>query len=218
MQRFHPILLLLLLLLLFLLPPPSAPLRPHLSRRSLLAFPLLLPLSTAASTPPSYPITKTDREWQYLLSGQQYNILRQGGTERPNSSILVSEKRPGTFVCAGCATALFGSDSKFDSRTGWPSFATALPGVVAASENPAVLLTTGADLKCAGCGGHLGDVFGDGLLFPGTPAAKSGRRYCIDGYALVFKPEDGSELVIGDLPGKKKELPKWLESPKITPQ
>ena len=69
-----------------------------------------------------YKVQRSDREWAYVLSGAQYNVLRQGGTERPNSSILVNEKRKGTFSCAGCGTPLYSSETKFNSGTGWPSF------------------------------------------------------------------------------------------------
>lgn len=206
------------LLLLLLLLPLASSLNPLLSRRALPALLLPLPASATFLSAPahSYPTARPDREWQYILTPEQYNILRQGGTERPNSSILVSEKRPGTFLCAGCRTPLFSSESKFESGTGWPSFATALPGVELTSDNPAMLLLAGVELKCRSCGGHLGDAFGDGKLFPNTPAFASGRRHCIDGYALIFAPADGSAEVVGDTPGKKKELPKWLEAPPVT--
>ncbi|GMH85158.1 hypothetical protein TrVE_jg1731 [Triparma verrucosa] len=209
---------------LLLLSVTVSPLRQNLSRRSLVAGSVFLPLVTSVASASAeisgtkYPVAKTEREWQYVLSGQQYNILRKGGTEPPYSSILESEKRLGTFVCAGCRNPLFESSAKFNSNTGWPSFATALEGVEVTSSNPAKQLLTGVELKCDKCGGHLGDVFGDGFLFPGTPAAKSGKRHCIDGYAMIFLPANGEAEVFGDLPGKKKELPKWLESPQITPR
>ena len=78
-----------------------------------------------------YAFTRTEREWSYVLSGPQYNILRSGGTESPNTSPLVKEKRRGAFACAGCATPLFESSQKFESGTGWPSFAAALPALEA---------------------------------------------------------------------------------------
>ena len=83
-----------------------------------------------------YKVQRTEREWSYVLSGTQFNILRNGGTERPFSSILESEKREGVFVCAGCGTPLFESGAKFNSGTGWPSFASALPGVEVEQINP----------------------------------------------------------------------------------
>jgi peptide-methionine (R)-S-oxide reductase len=109
------------------------------------------------------------RNWATTLSTGQYYILRQGGTEPPNSSPLAKEKRDGTFVCAGCRTPLFASDQKFESGTGWPSYAKGLEGVETVSSIAALLL--GSELRCSGCGGHLGDVFNDGGLCA-VPLAK----------------------------------------------
>lgn len=164
-----------------------------------------------------YAVQRTEREWAYILSGSQYNILRQGGTERPNSSILEGEDREGQFRCAGCATPLFASSAKFHSGTGWPSFATALAGVETENVNPVQAGLLGAEIRCGTCGGHLGDVFSDGKLFVNTPAFTSGKRYCVDGAALIFKPSDGTDDVFGDLspPMKKKEMPDFLSPPKI---
>jgi len=122
------------------------------------------------------------------------------------------------YVCAGCGTPLFDSKEKFHSGTGWPSFA----GPVMSSKEKEVsnvemegvskiqFQLAGAEVRCQTCGGHLGDAFADGFLFPGTPAFVSGKRYCIDGAALLFVPKDqkniGSggdgelEMIRGDLP------------------
>jgi peptide-methionine (R)-S-oxide reductase len=160
-----------------------------------------------------YAVQHTDREWAYILSGQQYNILRQGGTERPNSSILEGDDRAGEFRCAGCATPLFASASKFHSGTGWPSFASPLAGVETENVNPVQAGLLGAEVRCGTCGGHLGDVFSDGLLFVNTPAFATGKRYCVDGAALIFKPSDGSEDVFGDLPPPKKKSERDIFAP-----
>uniref|UniRef100_A0A7S4I2G2 MsrB domain-containing protein n=1 Tax=Prymnesium polylepis TaxID=72548 RepID=A0A7S4I2G2_9EUKA len=162
-----------------------------------------------------YSLQRSEREWAYVLSGQQYYILRQGGTEQPNTSPLYTEKRQGSFVCAACNTALFSSEAKFNSGTGWPSFATMLEGVEVAKNNPLLAAVGGTEVRCRTCGGHLGDVFADGFLFQGTPAAVSGKRFCIDGGALVFRPSDGSEPVSGEAPAKPVELPSWLQPPKV---
>ncbi|GFH46562.1 peptide-methionine (R)-S-oxide reductase [Chaetoceros tenuissimus] len=164
-----------------------------------------------------YAVQHTEREWAYILSGKQYNILREGGTERPNSSILESEERDGEYRCAGCNTPLFASSQKFHSGTGWPSFATGLAGVEVENVNPVQANLLGAEIRCATCGGHLGDVFNDGYLFVNTPAFSSGKRFCVDGSALIFKPSDGSEEVFGDTapPAKKQEMPDFLAPPKI---
>jgi peptide-methionine (R)-S-oxide reductase len=173
-----------------------------------------------------YKVQRTEREWQYVLSPAQYYILRNGGTERPFSSILESEKREGTFACAACGEPLFKSEAKFNSGTGWPSFATMLPGGEVEDVNPVQMGLLGAELRCGTCGGHLGDVFLDGKVFVNTPAFLSGKRHCIDGGALVFKPADGSEDVFGDLPppsktpakGSSQQLPDIFTPPKITPR
>jgi peptide-methionine (R)-S-oxide reductase len=167
----------------------------------------------------NYTVQYTDREWSYMLSGKQYNILRQGGTERPNSSILEGEEREGEYRCAGCATPLFASSAKFHSGTGWPSYASALPGVEVEAVNPVQANLLGAEIRCGTCGGHLGDVFNDGFVYVGTPAFVTGKRFCVDGGALIFKPSDGTEDVFGDLTPPKKEasVPSFLQPPKIVP-
>ena len=175
--------------------------------------------ATTKSRTDGYAVQKTEDEWKATLSPMQYFVLRQGGTEQPGFSILEKEKRPGTFRCAGCGTPLFSSVDKFNSGTGWPSFARGLPGVEVEQVNPIVANLSGAELRCGTCGGHLGDVFQDGMLFVGTEAFKTGQRFCIDGAALVFYPDDGErgEPLRGDVP-KPKETPSWLEPPKINPK
>jgi peptide-methionine (R)-S-oxide reductase len=111
-----------------------------------------------------YKVQKTEDKWKTVLSPMQYNVLRHGGTEQPGFSILENEKRSGVYHCAGCGTPLFSSKDKFNSGTGWPSFARGLPGVEVEEVNPIVANLAGAELRCATCGGHLGDVFQDGFL------------------------------------------------------
>ena len=180
-----------------------------------------------------YPIQKSEQEWKDFLSPMQYYILREGGTERPGYSILEKEKRTGTFQCAGCGTPLFQSKDKFNSGTGWPSFARGLAGVEVEQINPLLQLTgAGAELRCRTCGGHLGDVFNDGYLFIGTEAALTGQRYCIDGAALNFYPDDDNKssnaesssssslLVRGDIPASKspQSLSSLFDPPVIQPR
>ncbi len=149
-------------------------------------------------------------EWcmQYILSGAQYNILRKGGTERQKSSILntFTNANVGIYTCAGCNTPLFSSADKFSSGTGWPSFSTALEGVEEEELDPIRATLDGKEVRCATCGGHLGDLFNDGWIYRGTSAAKMGKRYCIDGAALIFKPEGGGEDVFGDIPPPNKVI------------
>lgn len=144
-----------------------------------------------------YSVQKSESEWKSQLSQMQYFVLREGGTERPNYSILESEDRNGVFKCAGCGSPLFRSSDKFHSGTGWPSFARGLDAVEVEDVDPFQAKFGGAELRCGTCGGHLGDVFQDGFLFVGTPAAETNRRYCIDGAALVFYPID-ADRVRGD--------------------
>ncbi|CAK0833163.1 unnamed protein product [Prorocentrum cordatum] len=143
-------------------------------------------------------VCKSEAEWARTLSPQQFFVLRSAGTEAPRSSPLLRERRQGRYRCAGCAAFLFESSSKVASQSPWLSFGSALPTVeVEGSWFEAV---TGAKLRCARCGGHLGERFLDGASFAGTPAARTGRRYCVNGAALVFVPADGLEPVAGQNP------------------
>lgn len=171
---------------------------------------------TPRSRTDGYDVQKSEEAWKKQLSEMQYFILRQGGTERPGYSVLEKEKRPGVYKCAGCGTELFASSDKFSSGTGWPSFARGLVGVETEKVDPITAKLSGAELRCKTCGGHLGDVFQDGFLFVGTEAFKTGKRYCIDGAALVFETEDGSSpSVRGDIAATPKE-PDWMNPPQIT--
>ena len=123
----------------------------------------------------------TDDEWRKLLKPDQYAVLRQSATERPFSSPLLNEHRPGVFDCAGCDHGLFSSETKFDSGTGWPSFwATLGDGAIGTTRDASLGMIRSA-VHCARCGGHLGHVFDDGPKV-------TGLRYCMNGAALTFKP------------------------------
>ena len=169
---------------------------------------------------PSYGVVKSPAEWKEYLTDYQYFVLREGGTEPPNTSPLYKEKRAGKFICAGCPLPLFESTAKFESGTGWPSFAKPIEGnVEVMSDNALVQIALGSEVRCAKCGGHLGDVFADGLLFPGTMAALTGKRFCIDGTSLYFEAADGSARVSGESKPYSKpadvELPSWLQPPPV---
>jgi peptide-methionine (R)-S-oxide reductase len=127
-------------------------------------------------------ITMSDAEWKKKLSAPAYDVLRCEGTERAFTSPLLDEHRKGSFVCAGCGLALFNSDTKFDSGTGWPSFFQAIPGHVKTKTDNKLFMER-TEYHCAQCGGHQGHVFNDG-------PQPTGLRYCNNGVALSFKPED----------------------------
>jgi len=125
-------------------------------------------------------IDRSDEEWRRLLTPAQYAVLRGHGTERAGSSPLDKEYRRGRFLCAGCGAALFASEAKFDSRTGWPSFFRPLDGAVATTVDRKFFMTR-TEVHCAACKGHLGHVFDDG-------PPPTGLRYCMNGVAMTFEP------------------------------
>jgi peptide-methionine (R)-S-oxide reductase len=130
----------------------------------------------------TFPVEKTEAEWRAQLSPEAFRVLRQHGTERAGTSPLNLEKRAGTFLCAGCGTPLFTSDTKFDSGTGWPSFWAPIEGAVATQTDRSFFMTR-TEVHCATCGGHLGHVFPDG-------PRPTGLRYCMNGAALIFQPKE----------------------------
>lgn len=123
---------------------------------------------------------KTERDWKSELTPVQYHILREKGTEPAFTGAYWNEKSPGTYLCAGCGQALFRSDEKFDSGTGWPSFWKPADegSVVTEADHSHGMVRT--EVMCSRCGGHLGHVFGDG-------PAPTGQRYCINSASLQLK-------------------------------
>ena len=160
-----------------------------LTKRAVLAIAALAPFAPfapfaqrrAALARENFDVAHTDAEWRKLLTAEQYDVLRDAGTERPFTSALLDEHRRGVFACAGCGRDLFSSQAKYDSGTGWPSFFEPLSGAVGTTSDRSLGMTRTA-VHCSRCGGHLGHVFNDG------PKA-TGLRYCINGVALTFKPQ-----------------------------
>ena len=126
----------------------------------------------------TFPVEKSDAEWRQQLDPGQYQVLRKHGTERAGTSPLNQEKRPGTFICAGCGEKLFDAATKFESGTGWPSFWDPLPTAVGTTTDRSFFMSR-TEVHCAKCGGHLGHVFPDG-------PAPTGQRYCMNGAAMKF--------------------------------
>jgi len=130
-----------------------------------------------------FEITKTKDEWQKILSKAQYDVLREHGTERAGTSPLDKQYAKGTYLCAGCDLPVYTSDTKFDSRTGWPSFVAPIENAIGTSIDKS-FFTTRTEVHCRRCGGHLGHVFDDG-------PPPTGKRYCMNGVALKFVPSSG---------------------------
>ncbi|WP_088343011.1 MULTISPECIES: peptide-methionine (R)-S-oxide reductase MsrB [Rhodomicrobium] len=129
------------------------------------------------------PIKKSDAEWKAQLSPEAYYVTRKHGTERAFTSPLNAEKRTGTYHCVACGEALFSSEAKFESGTGWPSFYKPAEGAAVGEKEDRSLFMRRTEVHCARCEAHLGHVFPDG-------PRPTGLRYCINGVALEFAPKD----------------------------
>ena len=130
----------------------------------------------------TFEVVKTEEEWRRELTDMQFYVLRKAGTENAGSSELLNNKMVGTYVCAGCGTALFNSENKYDSGSGWPSFDREIEGNVTYDVDYKIGYKR-TEEHCAVCGGHLGHVFEDG------PRETTGLRHCINGAALRFVPD-----------------------------
>jgi peptide-methionine (R)-S-oxide reductase len=125
-------------------------------------------------------INKSEEEWRKTLTPEEFHVLREKGTERPFTGKYVDHKKKGIYVCAGCGNALFSSDAKFDSGTGWPSFWTPISEGSLEMKPDNSLGMHRTEVLCSQCGGHLGHVFNDG-------PKPTGQRFCINSAALHFK-------------------------------
>jgi peptide-methionine (R)-S-oxide reductase len=136
-------------------------------------------MTTTTKAP--FEITKTPEEWRRILTPEQYQVLREHGTERAGTSPLDKNYAAGTYDCAGCDLPLFSSETKFNSGTGWPSFFKPLDNAVGNTVDKSFMMTR-TEVHCRRCGGHLGHVFEDG-------PPPTGLRYCMNGVALKFVPK-----------------------------
>ncbi len=137
-------------------------------------------------------VIKTDAEWRKELAPEQYEVLRQKGTERAFSGKYWNHKGDGVYRCAGCGQELFTSGTKFDSGCGWPSFFAAAGTNVIVQQDDKSHFMTRTEVLCARCGGHLGHVFDDG-------PQPTGLRYCINSASIDFKKKDDAPT--GSAPG-----------------
>jgi peptide-methionine (R)-S-oxide reductase len=133
-----------------------------------------------ASAEGNFEVTKTEAEWREILTANQFAVLREESTERPFTSPLNDEKRAGIFHCAGCDLPVYSSEVKYDSGTGWPSFWESLPNAIGTKEDNTLFMTR-TECHCRRCGGHFGHIFNDG-------PPPTGKRHCLNGVSLKFKP------------------------------
>ena len=140
--------------------------------------------SHATGTTEKFAITMTEEEWKKKLSPEAFYVLRQHGTERAGSSPLDKQYGAGRYDCAGCDLALFASETKYDSTTGWPSFFAPLENAIATTTDRAWGMAR-TEVHCRRCGGHLGHVFDDG-------PKPTGKRYCMNGVSLKFTAKASS--------------------------
>lgn len=162
---------------------------------------MLAVMTTPASPLPDDPKQYTDAQWRALLSPVEYRILRQAGTELAGTGRYLDHgaDQSGMFVCAGCGNALYPSSKKFHSGCGWPSFFEEVePGAIVLHRDGSHGMVR-TEMRCARCDGHLGHVFDD------APHQPTGKRHCVNGFALVFVPDgrDAADVLAEHRAGQK---------------
>ncbi len=154
-----------------------------MQRRQFIATVLAAGSVTALARPSmgegKFELTRTEAEWRATLSDMQYAVMREEATERAGSSPLDKQYAEGTYHCRGCDLALYTSETKFDSGTGWPSFYESLPNAIGTKQDRS-LFSVRTECHCRRCGSHLGHIFDDG-------PKPTGKRHCLNGVSLVFK-------------------------------
>lgn len=136
-------------------------------------------VSQARAAEGPFEVTRTDAEWRAMLTPAQYRVMREEGTERAGSSPLDANYAAGIYHCRGCDQALYSSEAKYDSGTGWPSFWAALPDAIETKVDNRMFMAR-TECHCDRCGSHLGHIFSDG-------PAPTGQRHCLNGVSLVFR-------------------------------
>ena len=126
----------------------------------------------------TYNVSKTDKEWREELSPEEYEILRNKGTERPHTGIYNMHFEDGVYVCKACGQPLFKSNNKFMSNCWWPSYESAIPGAITYKKDTSLGMIR-TEILCSNCGGHQGHVFDDG-------PTSTGKRYCVDSASINF--------------------------------
>ncbi|MFD1509959.1 peptide-methionine (R)-S-oxide reductase MsrB [Lacimonas salitolerans] len=149
-----------------------------MNRRHLLSLFAILPFAGAARAD-AFEVTRSDAEWRDMLTDAQYRVMRREGTEPAFSSPLDKVYDDGMYHCRGCDLAVYSSEHKYDSRTGWPSFWQAQDGAVG-TKTDFKLIYPRTECHCARCGSHLGHIFNDG-------PQPTGKRHCLNGVSLVFR-------------------------------
>jgi len=141
--------------------------------------------SRQPTTPEEQPLPRTEAEWRERLTSEQFEVLRNKGTERAFTGEYAFSKEDGVYRCAGCGAELFDADTKFHSGSGWPSFwAAAKEGAIEEKTDRSHGMAR-TEIVCARCGGHLGHVFPDG-------PNPTGMRYCVNSLALELDPADAA--------------------------